>query len=127
MLDWSTTLAAGAGGGLIVEAIVFFGNVTSWQEARRQARGARNTTLPGFGDHIDPIPDVLVALTRMVIGAAAGMIFHGQIDGIPAAIAIGAAGPALLRQFGSTQSVKQALRGTDQLPPADHAASGGQV
>jgi hypothetical protein len=127
MLDWLTTLGAGAVGGLIVEAISFFGHVTAWRDERRHARAAGSRKLPRLTDHIDPVPDSLVALTRMAIGAIAGVVFHAEINGVAAAIAIGASGPALLRQLGSAQTVKAAVRGPDQPPPAEQVASGSRV
>ena len=45
--------------------------------------------------------DSLVFLTRLALGAVAGFIFRGQVDGATAAVAVGASAPALLKQLGA--------------------------
>lgn len=116
MLDWPIALAAGGGGGVIVEVVVFLQNIDSWRDARRRARISAGSALPPISDHIDTVPDGLAAVTRMVIGAALGVVFHTQITGLWAAVAIGASGPALVRRMGSMRSVQEAI-GDDGTPP----------
>jgi hypothetical protein len=65
---------------------------------------------------MDVKADALVLLTRFFLGATGGAVFHSQIVGTTAAIAIGASAPALLAQFGKT-SVREAQ------PDADPAAT----
>ena len=45
--------------------------------------------------------DSLVFSTRLALGAVAGFIFRGQVDGATAAVAVGASAPALLKQLGA--------------------------
>ncbi|MFL6056100.1 MAG: hypothetical protein ACJ72W_24830 [Actinoallomurus sp.] len=108
-MDWPVALAAGGGGGLIVEAVVLLQNLETWRDARRRTRSSTETAPTHFSDHVDVVPDALAALTRMVIGAAMGLLLHTQITGTWAAVAIGASAPALVRQLGAMQSVREAV------------------
>jgi hypothetical protein len=61
-----------------------------------------------------------VFATRLALGALAGLVFHGQVNSIPAAVAVGASAPAVFRQLGSFRKVGDALEdGTG----GEHAAS----
>lgn len=108
-MGWHVAAGLGAAGGALVEAIAFFAYLTSWQKARRLAR-QDNKSLPDFADYIDALPDTLVAITRVVLGAAAGTIFHGQISGSAAAVAVGASAPALLQQLGAVRTIRDAVQ-----------------
>jgi hypothetical protein len=91
----------GASGGALVQVVEFCAKLTAWQRARHDALASRGRCEPPpLSDIVDPLADTLVLLTRLVLGAAAGLLFHAQVSGATAAVAIGAAAPALLRQFG---------------------------
>jgi hypothetical protein len=91
----------GVAGGAIVQLIALWGSMTTWQKARHDLLMDSMRPLPALTSYIDPLADTLVALTRLCMGALAGLMFHDQITGITAAIAVGASGPALLAQFGA--------------------------
>ncbi len=91
----------GVAGGAIVQLIALWSSMTTWQKARHDLLMDGIRPLPSLTSYIDPLADTLVALTRLCMGALAGLMFHDQITGITAAIAVGAAGPALLAQFGA--------------------------
>ncbi|MEU7000518.1 hypothetical protein [Nonomuraea sp. NPDC046570] len=121
-MQWQQVVMLGATGGLVVEVITLWGHLTSWQRARHIARVGRKRVLPSLSQYIDPQADTLVAVTRLLLGAAAGVLMHDQIDGPMAAIAVGAAGPALLRHLGSGRTVHDALaRGESPARPAADA------
>lgn len=73
MLDWFVAMGAGAGGGAIVEGVALWGKLNAWQAARQQVRASGKGDPPGLLDYIDVYPDTMVALTRVVIGAVAGL------------------------------------------------------
>jgi hypothetical protein len=101
VLEWPVTVGYGAIGGAVVEAIALWGRLSAWQTARRQARSDLAKPLPPFSAFFDLWPDLAVAATRIALGAIAGFVFHGGVTSPSAAMAVGAAGPALLAQFGS--------------------------
>lgn len=103
-MDWQTAVLLGAAGGLIVELVSRSGDLITWQQDRRVAM-AKGKPLAGLRAYIDPLPDVLVAFTRLGLGAVAGALLHTQVTGALAAVAVGAAAPALLRQIGTTKFV----------------------
>ncbi|MFI9025387.1 hypothetical protein [Streptomyces sp. NPDC053560] len=119
MLSWAEGALYGAGGGLIVEAVVTFGRLHAWQQARHAARVATEV-LPQLSTYIDPPADALAALFRIVLGGAAGWLLHGELAGVYAAIAVGASAPAVLAQMGSATTMAEAL----QTGAAPGAASG---
>jgi hypothetical protein len=123
-VQWQQAVLLGAGGGLVVEVIGVWGHLTAWQRDRHQARASRKRAMPGLSRYIDPLADALVAITRLLLGAVAGGLMHDQISGAVAAIAVGAAGPALLRQLGSTRVVQAALVGDERIH--DSAGQPGQ-
>ncbi|MEU2036693.1 hypothetical protein [Nocardia amamiensis] len=108
-MDWRLAVMFGAAGGAIVEIISLWGNLATWQQARKVAR-QRRRRLPSWKLYFDPWPDALVALTRLFLGALAGLVFHGQVTGETAAIAVGAAAPALLRQLGTMRNVRDIVQ-----------------
>ena len=91
----------GGVGGAIVQLMALWGSVTVWQKARHDLLMDGIRPLPSLTSYIDPLADTLVALTRLCMGALAGLMFYDQITGVTAAIAVGASGPALLAQFGA--------------------------
>ncbi|WP_432933498.1 hypothetical protein ACQPZZ_18055 [Microbispora sp. CA-135349] len=104
-------MAYGAVGGLIVEAIAAWNHLSAWRDARLLARSKRKRR-PALRDFIDLPADTAVACTRAALGCAAGALPHGQISGSYAAVAVGAAAPALLASIG------RAARSTgDDNPP----------
>ncbi|MER5960600.1 hypothetical protein [Streptomyces sp. NPDC001893] len=120
MLSWAEGALYGAGGGLVVEAVVTFGRLHAWQQARHAARVAAEA-LPRLGTYIDPPADSLAALFRIVLGGAAGWLLHGELAGVFAAVAVGASAPAVLAQMGSATTVAEALQ-TGAAPGAAPAA-----
>ena len=108
-MNWPTVILLGACGGLIVQAVTFSANVNAWQAARREALGKRlqgkHSSMPKLTFFVDPAADVLVLLTRLGLGAGAGALFHAQVTGATAAVAVGATAPALLRQFGAARTI----------------------
>jgi len=122
MLSWAEGALYGAGGGLVVEAVVTFGRLHAWQQARHAARVAAEA-LPHLGTYIDPPADSLAALFRIVLGGVAGWLLHGELAGVFAAVAVGASAPAVLAQMGSATTVADALQagaapGTAPAAPA---------
>lgn len=103
----------GAAGGCVVALVTFFTDVTDWQSACRQSLRKR-TKRPKVGEYVLVGPDAFVLLLRAVFGAFAGWVFHHQVTGDEAAIAVGAAGPALFRQFGLARTVQEALQGAGE-------------
>lgn len=84
-----------AAGGALVEFIALWRALVSWREETRAARTA-GADPPQFWDRIDSAPiTVLFVAFRVVLGAGAGFLARGQIIGEFAAIAIGAAAPAI--------------------------------
>lgn len=130
MLTWAEGALCGAGGGLMVEAVVTFGRLHAWQQARHLARAVAEP-LPSIGAFIDPPADSLAALFRVVLGGAAGWLLHGEVAGVFAAVAVGASAPAMLAQVGRAAS-PEALRagpaaegpaGPPELDPAQEEAA----
>lgn len=109
MLSGAEGALYGAGGGLVVEAVVTFGRLHAWQQARHTARVAAEA-LPKLGAYIDLPADSLAALFRVVLGCAAGWLLHGELGGMLAAVAVGASAPAVLAQMGSATTVTEALQ-----------------
>ncbi|MBL1287434.1 hypothetical protein ACFTXO_14600 [Streptomyces sp. NPDC057067] len=109
MLSGAEGALYGAGGGLVVEAVVTFGRLHAWQQARHASRVAGDA-LPKLGAYIDPPADSLAALFRVVLGCAAGWLLHGELGGMLAAVAVGASAPAVLAQMGSATTVAEALQ-----------------
>ncbi|MEW1636946.1 hypothetical protein AB0469_23060 [Streptomyces sp. NPDC093801] len=116
MLTWIEAVAAGAGGGLIAEAVVTYGRLRGWQEARHAAR-ASEQPLPPLDRFVDPLADSLAALVRVALGGAAGWLLHTEVTGIYAAVTVGASAPALLAQIGRASTPAEALRSPAEAPP----------
>jgi hypothetical protein len=119
-VNWVVAAAFGASGGGIVSAVALCADILKWQEARRLARGRRSRRIPKLNDFIDPYPDLVALVTRAALGAVAAGIFHDQVIGIQAAVAVGASAPALLSQLGSGRPIGSALHddGAKSLPAA---------
>lgn len=103
-MDWFAVTALGACGGAVVQAVDLAASVSQWRQARHDARLKHESLLPKLSAYVDMTADALVLLTRLVLGALAGLVFHGQIDGATAAVAVGASAPALLRQLGTLRT-----------------------
>jgi hypothetical protein len=116
MLMWIEAAAYGAGGGLITEAVVTFGRLHAWQQARHTARAAA-APLPRLGMFVDPFADSLAALLRVALGGAAGWLLHAEITGVYAAVTVGASAPALLAQVGRSTTPAEALHGPGGAQP----------
>jgi hypothetical protein len=113
MLSLYAAMGYGAAGGLITEAIVMLGWLEAWRQARRSAI-TREKRLPAITRFIDPGPDLLVGLTRAVLGAVAGWLLRGQITGVYAALTVGASAPAVLATLGKAVTPAGALAGSQQ-------------
>jgi hypothetical protein len=109
-VDWLTATLLGSSGGAIVEFISMWGYLTAWQKDRHDARDNKRP-LPTITTYIDPLADGMVALTRLCMGGVAGLLFHGQVTGTMAAIAVGASAPALLRQIGTARGMRDLQAG----------------
>jgi hypothetical protein len=109
-MNWVTAAWLGAAGGALVQAIALYVCVGNWHEARRQCRSRRDSELPSLSRFVDLPADTAVAITRIVLGASAGAIFHGQIIGMAAAIAVGASAPAVLQQVGQVRGIREAVQ-----------------
>lgn len=99
MLAWSDAMGYGAFGGLIAEGAILWGRVRQWQDARHAALLADGDQLPKLRKFIDLTPDMVAMVGHAVLGCAAGWLLHSQISGTYAAVAAGAAAPALLTNF----------------------------
>lgn len=109
-MDWVSAVLLGAAGGALVQAIAFYTYVSNWQEARRQSRERQDPELPPLSKFVDVPADTAVAITRLVLGATAGLVFHGQIVGVAAAVAVGASAPAVLQQLGAVRVLRDAVQ-----------------
>lgn len=117
---WIQSAACGALGGGVIEVLVFYRRLSAWQVARHRAL-EKSEGLPHLRVFIDPAADIAAGLTRIALGALAGWLFHWEVTGIYAAVAVGAAAPVLLSQVGSAQKSHQlALHDgtTGTFPPA---------
>jgi len=112
-MGWAVAAVLGMVGGGVVEAVALWGNLAAWQQARHKAR-RRGRRLPPLTRYVDPAADALVAVTRLVLGAAAAILLHDQISGAVTAIAVGASAPALLAQLGAVRAL--ALPAPDDTP-----------
>lgn len=115
-MDWRITVLAGAVGGLVVEAVAFLASLNEYRQARKHARATRKKVLPNWNRFFDPMPDAAAAVTRLTLGAVAGGLFHGQVTTTLAAVAVGAAAPALFGQIGAARSVPELKELTEQKP-----------
>jgi hypothetical protein len=104
-MDVGIAIALGAAGGAIAEAVDRWADLADWQRARHAARLSQEVP-PALTRYIDPLADGLVALTRLAMGAAVGWLFHSEISGVSAAIAVGATAPALLAQVGAARGTR---------------------
>lgn len=123
-MDWVSAVLLGAAGGALVQAVAFYACVGSWQEARRQGRQRRDSELPRLSRFVDVPADTAVAATRLVLGATAGLIFHNQIIGTAAAIAVGASAPAVLQQLGAIRVLREAVQYGSGAEAAAEPAAG---
>ena len=106
-MNWLVVTALGTCGGAIVQLIDLAVSAKEWQKARREARIRRKTPMPKLGAYVDVPADSLVFLTRLALGAVAGFIFHDQVVGPTAAVAVGASAPALLKQLGTLHTLDE--------------------
>lgn len=103
-MDWLLAMTYGAIGGAVVEAVVSSDRVLAWNAARHQALAHTPATpVPALTAYLDPLSDVAAGVTRILLGAVAGWLFHSQVTGAYAAIAVGCSAPTVLRQLGSAR------------------------
>ncbi|MGP3984699.1 hypothetical protein [Streptomyces sp. KR80] len=126
-MDWPTAIVYGAMGGAIVEAVVFYGRISTWQAVRHRVLAKGKGRLPPLRRYVDLPSDLLAAVTRLLLGAGAGWLFHSQITGVYAAVAVGASAPALLRQLGATRSLRGVVEGTSPGEALGERRSGGRT
>lgn len=112
-MNWLTVICLGAAGGAIVSVVAFCGDVFSWQQTRRAAHLKRAAELPTLRKHVDPWPDLVALITRIILGVLAGVVFRSQMTTPLAAFAVGASAPALLTQLGNARMVKTENEGTE--------------
>lgn len=98
---WAIAALYGACGGVIVSALALAGDIRAWDEARRRRLRRGYKDLPGLGEFTDLHADLLVLLTRVLLGAAAGALFYNEVV---AAIGFGAAATPLLSQLVNNSS-----------------------
>lgn len=115
-MDLYTAMSLGAAGGALVEVIAVFARLNAWQDERQQKRQRGNAKLPPLSRFVDLPVLAAVATTRILLGAMAAGIFHDQLVGVAATIAVGASGPAIIQQLGTFKNARQAIQ-------ADEAAA----
>lgn len=135
-MQWLTACVLGACGGAIVEFIEVWGDLAEWRQARQAAWHRHGgSRLPSPADFVDVSKHGLLLASRLILGVTAGAIFHAQVTGSVAAIAVGATAPALLEQLGrgrvigggDQSSGRADGAGTGKLPLPDipHATTAG--
>lgn len=103
-VDWLLAMTYGAIGGAVVEVVVSSDRVLAWNAARHQALAHQPATaVPALTAYLDPLSDIAAGVTRILLGAVAGLLFHSQVTGAYAAIAVGCSAPTVLRQLGSAR------------------------
>jgi hypothetical protein len=102
-MDVVAAAVYGACGGALVQAVTFCADIIALQQARRVALG-RGRPLRPLASVVDAPVDGLVLLTRLALGAVAGLLFHSSVSAPIAAVAVGASAPALLRQLGALRA-----------------------
>ena len=121
-MDWAPAMGYGAIRGLLVEAVVTSGRILAWNAACHNVLDDAGAQRPSLLKYIDPWPDVVAAVTRLLLGMTAGWLFHTQITGTYAAVAVGCSAPALLRQLRTTQLPGgEQQTGTPEPPAGAHA------
>lgn len=126
MLLWTTAMGYGAAGGLTAEAVIMWGRLYAWQQARHKAIEDKKPA-PRIAEFVDLFPDLAVAVTRALLGCAAGWLLHDQVNGVYAAFVVGASAPALLASLGkATSSVAavEAQSGGHAQPAHGHRPTG---
>ncbi|MFF3447446.1 hypothetical protein ACFYXJ_09975 [Streptomyces sp. NPDC002667] len=119
----SEAIAFGALGGLIVEFVCMWGYIISWQAARRECMESGVIPLPGIAKYLDLPADTFVTVTRVAMGAVMGFLLCDQVAGPMAAISVGAAAPALLRQLNGARTLDD-LRGSANRGVEDEISNG---
>jgi len=109
MISLSVAAGYGALGGLVTEALSFWQQLRTWQQARHQAISEKKPK-PQFGSFVDPLPDGLVAVTRAALGCATGLLLRSEVSGTYAALIVGASAPALLASLGKATTLAWVLR-----------------
>jgi hypothetical protein len=101
-VDWLLAMGYGAIGGMVVEVVVSSERILAWNNARHQAIRRTAGQPPALGAYVDPLSDLAAGVTRVLLGALAGWLFHPQVTGAYAAIAVGCSAPTVLRQLGAS-------------------------
>lgn len=117
---WTLSVACGALGGVVVEALILFKHLSSWQAARHQAL-QKGKELPHLRVFVDPPADIAAGLTRIALGALAGWLFHWEVTGVYAAVAVGAAAPGILTQLGSAHKLQDITQQDTPMAPPPQA------
>jgi len=98
-MGWVTATVLGACGAAIVAALSLWGSVNVWAQRRGDARKDAPAQVPKLRECIDLPAFTLVTLTRLALGACAGIVLHTQVTGSTAMLAVGASAPVLLPKF----------------------------
>lgn len=98
-MGWVTATVLGACGAAIVAALSLWGSVNAWAQGRGDGRRSVPARVPVLRDYIDVPAFTLVTLTRLALGAGAGLVLHSEVTGFTAMIAVGASAPVLLPRF----------------------------
>lgn len=101
-MHWYYAVGLGTLGGSVVSLVALYTDIMAWREVRREYRSRGRDDLPVISRFIDPMPDLLVLLTRVACGSVAGWLVHTEVTGVTPVIAAGAAAPAILAQFGKS-------------------------
>lgn len=125
MLPWADALGYGAAGGLVIEVVVTWGRLHSWQQARYAATEA-DKPRPPVTKFIELTPGIAVGITRAFLGCAAAALLRAELSGVYAALTVGASAPAVLASLGRVVSVgpQPDAAGQDpRLEPGDEVAT----
>jgi hypothetical protein len=115
-MPWWQFSLLGAGGGMIVEAVVIFRWVAAWQGARRSVSGTLKGRPPPLRRYVDIPAHAIMLPARAGLGAVAAVLFGltGQVTGPYGALAFGCAAPVLLSRLGGIPEIRKAIG-----PPAE--------
>jgi len=111
-MSWWQFAILGAGGGTLVEVLSLYKWINVWQNDRRRTTGELKVVPPPWRSYVDMPAHAWMLPLRMVLGAAAALLFGttGQISGAYAAVAFGLAAPAVLTKLGSFPPVADAVK-----------------
>jgi hypothetical protein len=121
-MGWATATVLGACGAAIVAALSLWASVNAWAQGRGDARKSVPVRVPVLRDYVDVPAFTLVTLTRLVLGAGAGLVLHSEVTGFTAMIAVGASAPVLLPRF-LRELAEASVPASRDVPAAGRAPS----